>query len=81
MVNNTNVTYYVKHIHFYIKSKFYLLIMVKRNDLPPLNSLPVFIAVIKTKSYTKAAEELFITHSAVSQSIKKLENHLDKKLF
>ena len=55
--------------------------MVKRNDLPPLNSLPVFIAVIKTKSYTKAAEELFITHSAVSQSIKKLENHLDKKLF
>ncbi|MFV9959400.1 MAG: LysR family transcriptional regulator [Francisella endosymbiont of Hyalomma asiaticum] len=29
----------------------------------------------------KATEELFITHSAVSQSIKKLENHLDKKLF
>ena len=37
--------------------------------------------MIKTKSYTKAAEELFITHSIVSQSIKKLENHLDKKLF
>ena len=55
--------------------------MIKRNDLPPLNSLPVFIAVMKTKRYTKAAEELFMTHSAVSQSIKKLENHLDKKPF
>ncbi|WP_236940310.1 helix-turn-helix domain-containing protein [Francisella persica] len=27
--------------------------------------------MIKTKSYTKAAEELFMTHSAVNQSIKK----------
>ena len=62
-----------------------LLKLIKRNDLPPLNSLPVFIAVMKTKSYTKAAEELFMTHSAVSQSIKTIkklvENHLDKKLF
>ncbi|AJI45230.1 LysR family transcriptional regulator [Francisella tularensis subsp. novicida] len=55
--------------------------MIKRNDLPPLNSLPVFVAVMKTKSYTKAAEQLFMTHSAVSQSIKKLESHLSKKLF
>lgn len=55
--------------------------MIKRNDLPPLNSLPVFIAVMKTKSYTKAAEQLFMTHSAVSQSIRKLEAYLDKKLF
>ncbi|MEY8702102.1 LysR family transcriptional regulator [Francisella philomiragia] len=55
--------------------------MIKKNDLPPLNSLPVFIAVMKTKSYTKAAEQLFMTHSAVSQSIKKLENYLNKKLF
>lgn len=36
---------------------------------------------MKTQSYTKAAEQLFMTHSAVSQSIKKLENHLNKKLF
>ncbi|QIW09921.1 LysR family transcriptional regulator [Francisella sp. LA112445] len=55
--------------------------MIKRNDLPPLNSLPVFVAVMKTKSYTKAAEQLFMTHSAVSQSIKKLETYFDKKLF
>lgn len=55
--------------------------MVKKNDLPPLNSLPVFIATMKTKSYTKAAEQLFMTHSAVSQSIKKLEDFLGKKLF
>nr|WP_255321796.1 LysR family transcriptional regulator [Francisella halioticida] len=28
---------------------------------------------MKTKSYTKVAEQLFMTHSAVSQSINKLE--------
>ena len=55
--------------------------MIKKNDLPPLNSLPVFMAVMKTKSYTKAAEKLFMTHSAVSQSIKKLEAYFDRKLF
>ncbi|MED7788270.1 LysR family transcriptional regulator [Francisella sp. 19X1-34] len=55
--------------------------MIKRNDLPPLNSLPVFVAVMKTQSYTKAAEQLYMTHSAVSQSIKKLETYFDKKLF
>ncbi|WP_191092345.1 LysR family transcriptional regulator [Francisella sp. SYW-2] len=55
--------------------------MIKKNDLPPLNSLPIFIAVMKTQSYTKASKQLFMTHSAVSQSIKKLENYLNKKLF
>ena len=55
--------------------------MINRNDLPPLNSLPVFIAVMKTQSYTNAAKKLYMTHSAVSQSIKKLESYLDKKLF
>ena len=57
------------------------MIMIKKNDLPPLNSLPVFIATMKVKSYTKVAEQLFITHSAVNQSIRKLEDFLGKKLF
>ena len=55
--------------------------MIKKNDLPPLNSLPVFVATMKTKSYTKAAEQLFMTHPAVSQSIRKLEDFLGQKLF
>ncbi|MED7819330.1 MULTISPECIES: LysR family transcriptional regulator [unclassified Francisella] len=55
--------------------------MIKKNDLPPLNSLVVFVAVVKCASYSKAAEELCMTHSAVSQSIKKLESFLNKRLF
>ena len=68
-------------LYSYITSKLYLHHMIKKNDLPPLNSLPVFIATMKTKSYTKAAEQLFMTHSAVSQSIRKLEDFLGQKLF
>ncbi len=70
-----------KTLYSYIISKFFLHNMIKKNDLPPLNSLPIFIAVMKTQSYTKASKQLFMTHSAVSQSIKKLENYLNKKLF
>lgn len=79
--NNITLAPICKTLYSYIISKFFLHNMIKKNDLPPLNSLPVFIAVMKTQSYTKAAEQLFMTHSAVSQSIKKLENHLNKKLF
>lgn len=50
-------------------------------QLPPLKSLPAFIETAKTLSVSKAADSLFITHSAVSQSIKSLENYLGKKLF
>ena len=49
--------------------------------LPPLNSLRVFDAAARHLSYTKAAEELFVTQAAVSHQIKSLEDFLGLKLF
>jgi DNA-binding transcriptional LysR family regulator len=40
-----------------------------------------FYFTAKHQSFTKAAEALFVTQSSVSQSIKQLEQKLDKKLF
>ena len=41
----------------------------------------VFYTVAKSGSLTKAAEELYISQPAVSQSIKQLENQLGVTLF
>ncbi|PWU69850.1 LysR family transcriptional regulator [Gracilibacillus dipsosauri] len=41
----------------------------------------IFHVVSRNKSFSKAAEELYMTQSAVSQSISKLEKELDIKLF
>jgi len=49
--------------------------------IPPLKSLPAFLAVAKHKSFSKAAEELCVTHSAISQSIRQLEDNLGLALF
>lgn len=51
------------------------------NRLPPLTTLPAFVAAAKFSSISKAAEQLCVTHSAVSQAIKHLENALETKLF
>lgn len=48
--------------------------------LPPLNALAAFEAVARHQSFTKAAKELFLTHSAVSQRITQLEKHLNVQL-
>jgi len=40
-----------------------------------------FYYVAKHLSFTKAAEELFVTQSSISQSIKQLENKMDVALF
>lgn len=50
-------------------------------NLPPLKSLPAFIAVARHLSFSKAAENLHVTHSAISQSIKLLEEFLGHPLF
>ncbi|WP_116963657.1 LysR family transcriptional regulator [Fastidiosibacter lacustris] len=47
----------------------------------PLKMLPVFLCVVKHLSFSKAAQELCVTHSAVSQNIKTLETYLGIKLF
>ncbi|WKD49135.1 LysR substrate-binding domain-containing protein [Microbulbifer spongiae] len=49
--------------------------------LPSLNSLKVFDAAAKLGSFKRAAEELFITPTAVSHQIKVLEEALNTQLF
>lgn len=46
-----------------------------------LEAYKVFYEVAKVLSFSKAAQNLFMTQSAVSQSIKNLEKALDTKLF
>lgn len=48
--------------------------------IPPLTALRAFSAVAEHKNVTKAGEALFVTHAAVSQQIRILENHLGIKL-
>lgn len=49
--------------------------------LPPLNALKAFEAAARHLSFTKAADELFVTQAAVSHQIKSLEEYLSMKLF
>jgi LysR family glycine cleavage system transcriptional activator len=49
--------------------------------LPPLNALRAFEAAARHLSFTKAAEELFVTQAAVSHQVKSLEDHLGVPLF
>src|SRR5260370_3261176 len=49
--------------------------------LPPLNTLRSFEAAARYESFTRAAEELHVTQSAVSQQVKTLEAQLGVKLF
>lgn len=49
--------------------------------LPPLNALRAFEAAARHLSFTKAANELFVTQAAVSHQIKALEDWLGLPLF
>jgi LysR family transcriptional regulator, glycine cleavage system transcriptional activator len=51
------------------------------NRLPPLNAVRAFAAAARHLSFTHAASELHVTHSAVSRQIKQLESHLGVALF
>src|SRR5437763_15213555 len=53
----------------------------RRFNLPPLDLIQGFEAAARNLSFTKAAEELFITQSAVSRQISALEEHLSVALF
>ena len=53
----------------------------RRFNLPPLDLIQGFEAAARNLSFTKAAEELFITQSAVSRQIRALEDHLNVALF
>ena len=47
----------------------------------PLNALRAFEAAARQLSFTKAAIELNVTHAAISQQVKALEQHLNCPLF
>lgn len=49
--------------------------------LPPLTALPAFDAAARHLSFTKAAEELNLTHGAISRAIRNIEDRLGIKLF
>jgi LysR family transcriptional regulator, glycine cleavage system transcriptional activator len=53
----------------------------RRYRLPQLGFIQGFEAAARNLSFTKAAEELFVTQSAVSRQVKALEDHLGVTLF
>ena len=52
-----------------------------RPCLPPLNAIKAFEAAARLGSFTRAAEELNVTHGAVSRQIRALEDWLGARLF
>jgi LysR family transcriptional regulator, glycine cleavage system transcriptional activator len=54
---------------------------LRKRRLPPLNTLRGFEASARHLSFTKAAEELFLTQGAISRQVKELEIDLNQKLF
>lgn len=49
--------------------------------IPPLKTIAAFESVIRLGSVTKAANELFVTHGAISKQIAALEDWLGRPLF
>jgi LysR family glycine cleavage system transcriptional activator len=49
-------------------------------SLPPLTSLRAFVAVAELGGFSQAARALNVTHAAVAQQVRALEQHLDTPL-
>jgi LysR family glycine cleavage system transcriptional activator len=54
---------------------------MSRSRLPPLNAIKAFEAAARLGSFTRAADELNVTHGAVSRQIRLLEDWLGVRLF
>ena len=52
----------------------------QRRRLPPLNALRAFEAVARSLSFTRAADQLLVTQSAVSRQVKNLEDIMGVQL-
>ncbi|MFL0797328.1 MAG: LysR family transcriptional regulator [Cellvibrionaceae bacterium] len=52
-----------------------------KSHYPPLNALLVFLTASRVQSFTRAADALCVTRSAVSRQIKALEDYVGKPLF
>lgn len=50
-------------------------------SLPSLDALRVFEVAARHGSFSRAADELHVTHGAVSHRIRSLEDHLSVRLF
>ena len=50
-------------------------------NLPPLNALRAFEVTARLGSVSRAADELFVTHGAVSRQLRALEEHLGLALY
>ena len=55
--------------------------MRSSRSLPPLVSLRAFEAAARRLSFSQAAEDLFVTQSAISHHIQRLEKELGVALF
>ncbi len=53
----------------------------KKRKLPPLNALKAFESAARNLSFSKAANELHITQSAISKQVKILEEYFGTNLF
>src|SRR5436190_5359117 len=49
--------------------------------LPPLSSLRPFEAAARLESFSRAADELHLTHGAISRQVRALEDHVGAQLF
>jgi LysR family glycine cleavage system transcriptional activator len=49
--------------------------------LPPLSALRPFEAAARLESFSRAAEELHLTHGAISRQVRALEEHVGAELF
>ncbi|ANN65569.1 LysR substrate-binding domain-containing protein [Bordetella bronchialis] len=51
------------------------------SSLPPLNAVRAFLAAARRQSFTLAAQDLHVTHGAISRQVKSLEDYLGVPLF
>lgn len=52
-----------------------------RRPMPPLNAVRAFEAAARHQSFSRAAEELGVSHSAISRHVRGLEHRLECRLF
>ncbi|CAM3382986.1 LysR substrate-binding domain-containing protein [Thalassospira profundimaris] len=53
----------------------------RKRSLPPLAALPAFEAAARHQSFSRAADELNLTHGAISRAVAQIEERLGVKLF
>ena len=68
-------------IKTYILRCFDYLIEIKLQNIIETSQLQTLVAVARAKSFSKAADKLNVTQSAISQSVKNLERKIQVKLF